>query len=93
MRYNVELPGHVIRIREYSMQQAADQLLRIRVNNKLGRASYDECVSDVSAFTCQELGCDSKWCLKSSSSSFSPAVTVSASRAKPCATCGKKGRR
>lgn len=79
--------GKTYRIRQFDMGQAAGELLDIRTGNNLARATYAECVDDISIATCKEFGCDPQHC----SDGTSGIVPVSASKAsKGCGSCGRK---
>lgn len=79
--------GVAHRIRQFDMGQAANELLNVRIGNNLPRATYAECVDDISIATCKEFGCDPQHC----SDGTGGIAPVSTSRAgKPCGTCGRR---
>ena len=80
--------GTTYRIRQFDMGQATEELLGLRVNNLLPRATYDECVEDISIATCKEFGCDPKYCTDGTKGIT--AAPTPAEKRKGCGTCGRK---
>lgn len=88
-KYTLLLPGgKQKRIRDTSMQAATDELLSLRLGNKLPRATYTECEDDISVNTCQEHGCDPKYCTDGTKGS--PGAVTPRQKSKGCGACGKK---
>ena len=64
----------------------ARKIAGFRKANGIERSSVDECVDDVSAFTCQRLGCDPRFC----SDGSTPTQTFQQAKSGGCASCGAK---
>jgi len=64
----------------------AQKIASFRKANNLPRASLDEVVSDLSEYTCQRLGFDSRWC----SDGSTPTQAIQHVERRGCATCGAK---
>lgn len=68
------------------------RILNFRKANSKPRAAYAEVAEDLSAYTCQRLGGDSRWCRDSESKSFTEATPSVAQRHTGCATCGGRAK-
>lgn len=68
-----------------SITDLATEVSSFRTANKIARASYEECLTDISRWQCTRLGCDPLWCVP-----IEPEVIHSEAmvRRKPCSGCG-----
>ena len=64
------------------------KIISFRKANKKPRASYAEVAEDLSAYTCQRLGGDPRWCRDSASKSFTETSPSVARQSSGCSTCG-----
>lgn len=62
-------------------------ILKVRKSNGLPRATIDEAVDDLNAFTCQRLGCDPTYCSDGSSGGGHPQPFQ---KSAGCGSCGAK---
>jgi len=63
----------IFRLRSMSpFNEAATELLNVRKNNGLDRATIDQVREDIDNFQCERLGFDSNWCASKKNFHFSP---------------------